>query len=250
MVLSAAAHERGRTIGLVTHDEQYTRRRWDRRQGSFPPSLGLAAIAAGLLVVLGTVAVRVHSLAGPLNVDSWVSRRLTEPLPLGGLELGRSGYNWIARVGAPGFVALTMLLVLGFALRRRDYRGGLLAVVGPGIAFAVAESLAKPLVGRLDPVGRNWSFPSGTVTVVAAAAAVVVVLVYRWAGPLTATAIALALVSVPIVVAVAVVELRWHYATDTIAGLALGAAVVCTITAGLGALEGTAFRPRLHELRS
>ena len=59
---------------------------------------------------------------------------------------------------------------------------------------------------------------------------------------------AVTLAVVPIVMCVAVVELRWHYATDAVAGLALGAAVVCAIAAVLAALEDTYRRPRLADL--
>jgi membrane-associated phospholipid phosphatase len=207
------------------------------------------AVTAVLLAGLAPLAVRVHSTIGPLHVDRWVAGHLAERLPVAGFRLGYSGYDLIARAGAPAFVIMTVVLALGWARHRRDLDGGLLAVAGPGVAFVLAEFVAKPLIGRQDPAG-SWSFPSGTVTAVAAAVAVSVILVYRWAGLTRAVTTALVLTVVPIVMCVAVVELRWHYATDAVAGLALGAAVVCAIAAALAALEDAHRRPRLADLGS
>ncbi len=222
-------------------------RRPDRRRASFPQASGLLAVTAVLLAALAPLTVRVHSMIGPLRVDRWVSGHLAERLPVAGFQLGYSGYDAIARAGAPAFVVMTMVVALGWAIRRRDVEGGLLAVAGPGVALVVAEFVAKPLVGRQDPAG-SWSFPSGTVTAVAAALAVSVILVYRWAGLTRAIAAALMLAVVPIVMCVAVVELRWHYATDAAAGLALGVAVACAIAAVLAAVEDAYRRPRLADL--
>ena len=202
-----------------------------------------------LLAGLAPLALRVHSTIGPLRVDRWVAGHLAERLPVAGLQIGYSGYDLIARAGAPAFVLMTVVLALGWAIHRRDLDGALLAVAGPSVAFVLAEFVAKPLIGRQDPAG-GWSFPSGTVTAVAASVAVSVLLVYRWAGLTPALTTALALAAVPIVMCVAVVELRWHYATDAVAGLALGAAVVCAIAAGLAVLENTHRRPRLADLGS
>jgi undecaprenyl-diphosphatase len=201
-------------------------------------------LAAALLVVTVGLAVRVHSLVGPLRVDRWASRHIETRLPGGSsAHVGLAGYNLIARTGAPAFVAITMLVAVVWAVHRRDTQAGVLAVVAPVVALVVAELLAKPIVGRQDPNGM-WSFPSGTVTAVAAAAAVAVVLVYRWAGAPSAIVAALTLGVVPVVMSVAVVELRWHYATDVVAGLALGTAVVLVTAASLAAFEGSRVRPR------
>jgi membrane-associated phospholipid phosphatase len=218
-----------------------------RRRTSFPQPSGLLVVTAVLLAGLAPLAVRVHSMIGPLHVDRWVSGHLAERLPVAGFRLGYSGYDAIARAGAPAFVVMAMVLALGWAIHRRDVEGGLLAVAGPGVALVLAELVAKPLIGRQDPAG-SWSFPSGTVTVVAASVAVSVILVYRWAGLTRAITTALVLVVVPIVMCVAVVEVHWHYATDAVAGLALGAAVACGLAAVLAALEHTYRRPHLADL--
>src|SRR5450755_4504712 len=79
---------------LVKYDAQRARRpwRWRLGQGSFPHASGLVAVAAVLLAMLVGLAVRVHSMVGPLRVDRWVSRHLAERLPVRGLQIGRSGY--------------------------------------------------------------------------------------------------------------------------------------------------------------
>ena len=142
-------------------------RRPGQRRTLFPQASGLLAVTAVLLAALAPLTVRVHSMTGPLRVDRWISGHPRERLPVAGFQLGYSGYDVIARVGAPAFVVMTMVLALGWAIHRRDVEGGLLAVAGPGVAFVLAEFVAKPLVGRQDSAG-GWSFPSGTVTAVAA----------------------------------------------------------------------------------
>ena len=194
------------------------------RRGSWTSVAAIVCLAAVVLVL----AFRLRSLVGPLGVDTWVGRHLVARLPDG---RGRSGdlYGWIAWVGAPGFVGAVTTFALLRAARRRDLAGGLLAVVGPGLAFVLAEVVLKPLVARrMHPKDLIFIFPSGTVAVVAAAAAATVILVKRWSGRARATMAAPVLGAIVLVVGVAVVEVGWHYATDVIGGLASRGSLPCS----------------------
>ena len=238
---------------LVMHDARRERRPWRgcQSQGSFPAVSGLVAAAVALFALVAGLAVHVHSTKGaPLGIDGWIYRHLAERLPSAELhQVGGTGYRLIARAGAPGFVTLTMMLTLAWAFRRRDVPGAVLAIVGPGAALVVAESVIKPLVGRANG-GGGLMFPSGTVTVVTASAAVAVLLVYRWAGVTRAIIAALTLGIVPVVMFVTVVELQWHLATDAIAGLALGIALVCAVAAILAVLEGARLPSQVADLNA
>jgi membrane-associated phospholipid phosphatase len=176
-------------------------------------------------------------MVGPLGVDEWVAQHVVRRLPRGNGHAGAE-YGWIARMGAPSVVGVTTLLALAWALRQRDLPGGLLAVIGPGLAFVLAEMVIKPLVARrIHAQDLVFVFPSGTVTVVAASVAAIVVLVHRWAGPARALLAAVVLSVLPLISCVAVVALGWHYATDVIGGLAVGGAVVLAVAGLLAAFE-------------
>jgi membrane-associated phospholipid phosphatase len=187
----------------------------------------LVALVVGCLVALVLVlSVRLHAAVGPLGIDMWVERHLVARLPRSGV-LTAGKYGWIARVGAPGFVAVVTLLAVGWAVRRRDAGAVLLAILGPGLALALAELVIKPAVARKIHTGDPISiFPSGTVAVAAACAATASILVMRWYGPVYATLSALLLGGVVLVVCAAVLELGWHYATDVMGAFAVAGAAV------------------------
>jgi len=118
-------------------------------------------------------------------------------------------------------------LVLACLLTRR-WRGALLVAVAIPAAGALTEYLLKPLFDRTAQ--GHLEFPSGHSTGAFAMAAVCVVLLL---GPLRPRlpdtlrkflAVAAALTAAG--VAVAVVALDFHYFTDTVAGAAVGTAVV------------------------
>jgi hypothetical protein len=189
-------------------------------------SSSVALLIGSLVALVLVLAVRLRSAVGPLGVDVWVERHLVGRLPRSGV-LTAGKYGWIARVGAPGFVAVATLLAVGWAVRRRDAAAVLLAILGPGIALALAELVIKPAVARKIHTGDPISiFPSGTVAVVAACAATACILVNRWYGRVYAALTALLLGAVAFVVSAAVLELRWHYATDVMGALALAGAAV------------------------
>src|SRR5205085_9945502 len=100
---------------------------------------------------------------------------------------------------------------------------------GPVTALLLTEAVAKPLVDRRH--GLSLAYPSGHATGAAAVAALALVLSHRWRGwrgLAVASPVALAL---PAVMAVALVRLDWHYPTDVVGGLAVGAATVLALAA-------------------
>ena len=209
----------------------------EQQRASFPAPWALVAPGVVLVLVLVVLGLRVRSMDGPLGVDLWISRHLVSPVSSRVLRT-EPGNDWLARVGAPGIAIVLTMLTSAWAIRRRDALGGLLAVIGPTLAFIIAEALLKPVVGRrIGEPNSVLAFPSGTVTVVAASVAASVVLVHRWAGRAWAILAALILGIAPVVMSVVVVAIDWHYATDAIGGIALGFATVLAAAGILSTIE-------------
>lgn len=132
----------------------------------------------------------------------------------------------LIEVGSPPVVvataALTALACLWFGRRRL----ALLAVLGPGLAGAVAM-LSQPMVGRT--VEGDWAYPSGHTagaTSLALVAAFVLVALLRPDPPWAATLIAGIGVLTGAGMTVLVVAGDWHYATDAVGGFLVAAASV------------------------
>jgi membrane-associated phospholipid phosphatase len=109
----------------------------------------------------------------------------------------------------------------------RDWVRAAACATAPVLAVLIVQDLAKPLVGRHLGITGAASYPSGTVAAVAAlctAAALVVPAVIR---PLVAVAGAVATVGV----CAAVIVLRWHFPTDALGGVAVGAGAVLVVDA-------------------
>ncbi len=122
-------------------------------------------------------------------------------------------------------VGVLVLAVLGLM---RDRARALACLVGPVAAVFVTERVAKPLVGRHGVLGGD-SYPSGTVTAVTALAVVLVLVLPRLVKPLGALVGAAAVA----VASVGVIGLRWHYGTDVIGGILVGAGAVLSVDAAL-----------------
>ncbi len=129
------------------------------------------------------------------------------------------------------------VIILGAALSaavcvRRDRWRALACLIGPPLALATAELVAKPLVGRT--LGGSLSYPSGS-TVGAAALATVAVLAVapRW------RTVAIVAASVYAMwVTVSVIALQWHFPTDAVAGLCFGVGAVLVVDGTLGWVAG------------
>jgi membrane-associated phospholipid phosphatase len=142
----------------------------------------------------------------------------------------------LIEVGSPPVVvataALTALACLWFGRRRL----ALLAVLGPGLAGAVA-TLSQPLVGRT--VEGDWAYPSGHTTgatSLALVAAFVLVALLRPDPPWAATLIAGIGVLAGAAMTVLVVAGGWHYATDAVGGFLVAVASVLSCALLIDAL--------------
>jgi membrane-associated phospholipid phosphatase len=136
--------------------------------------------------------------------------------------LAGNNSGWFSTVT---YLRYPMVIVVGAILAaaityRRDRPRAFACLIGPPLALATCELVAKPLVGRT--LGGVLSYPSGsTVGAAALAAAAVLATPARWHAVIIVVASLYALW-----MAVAVVALRWHYPTDALAGLAYGVGVV------------------------
>jgi membrane-associated phospholipid phosphatase len=121
------------------------------------------------------------------------------------------------------FGGVIVVFVLGI---RRDWVRAIACTAAPVIAVLIVEVIAKPLVGR-HLGGGGPSYPSGTVaTVAAVVTALTLVMPARLKLPFAGLA-TLAVVGT----AAAVVVLRWHYPTDALGGIGVGAGAVLLIDA-------------------
>lgn len=143
-------------------------------------------------------------------------------------------FHALARVGsAPALVGGTVAgaaVALGRVLRRReDTRRAVACLLGPLVAVALCEVVAKHLVGR--EYQQELTFPSGTVTVVASVGTAWVLAVPRRARWVVGSLAAVA----TIVTVDTVVALQWHLPTDALAGAALGVGTVLVVDGALRA---------------
>ena len=202
----------------------------------------LAALAAALFVGAALLGLRVEGGTGPLRVDQagsrvLQSRRLAAALArhhLGRLDSPQL-FDRLVWLGSPFFVALASLGFCLWAWHRRDRLGAAVALLGPFVALVITEVVAKPIVDRTK--GNGLAYPSGHVTGATALAAVAVVLAYRHWGHRFAARVALVAAALPLLVGAGVVRLGWHYATDVVGGLAVGAASVLGVALALSVLE-------------
>jgi undecaprenyl-diphosphatase len=189
--------------------------------------------AALLLAILVVLAFAVWHVEGPTALDR--TPHLLHP-PLAHRRGLFRGMVWL---GSPVFVGAAAGLLFLVATARRDWFAASLCIIGPGVAGALTEMVAKPLIDRQSR--EALSFPSGHTTGAAAIAILAILLAYRQGGPRLAAAVALPAACLPAAVSLGVVHLGWHYATDAVGGMALGGAAVL-LTAVV--LSGLPWPPR------
>jgi membrane-associated phospholipid phosphatase len=168
-------------------------------------SLTVACVLLGAVVVGGLI---LRLAPGQNSLDSWGFTLLPGILQ-------STFFKTVTDLGLAPVAGVLGLTAAALAWRRHRLRA-LACLAGPALAVLLSE-LLKVLVGRrLEHV---LCYPSGTAAVVTAVAGAFV-LVSR--GPGRVLAVVVGSVAV-ILEAVAVVKLRWHYPSDTLAGIALGA---------------------------
>jgi membrane-associated phospholipid phosphatase len=171
-------------------------------------------LAAAFLALLAVMAMGLWFMVrpGPTALDRWVMAVVPHVHRSGSLVAStRLGSPFVLAVGA----AVGFLATAG-----RNFPRALALLTGPVMAVGLGDAVVKPVVGRT--FAAVVSFPSGTVTAVAALAAVGVLAVptaWRRGAAVLGTALST-------VTALSVVALRWHYPTDALAALAMGAGVV------------------------
>ena len=185
----------------------------------------MAGTSAQLLC--GTGALAVAAVAGlafvhrpwPNRLDVWGYAALpADPASHWAHDLVGVG-SLVALIG--GVAAIFLVGIL------RDWVRAVACATAPVLAVLIVQDLAKPLVGRHLGMTGSASYPSGTVAAVGAlmtAAALVSPTVVR---PLVVVAGA----AVTAGVCAAVVVLRWHYPTDALGGVAVGAGAVLVLDA-------------------
>jgi membrane-associated phospholipid phosphatase len=174
-------------------------------------------LTAACAVVLTALAVRYHGGHQPGGFDEWVYRNVTK------VRLPHGPLTSVVNVVGPAFVGFVAVLTVVLAARRR-WQAAALATLGPGLALLVTE-VGKRVVGRsLDGM---LALPSGHTTGVASVVAMIAVLRTSRARHI-GRAVVLGLLAVTLAAAaigLAMVTLRFHYATDVIAGCCVGVAV-------------------------
>ena len=138
---------------------------------------------------------------------------------------------WLALPGSTvPLIAISAAIVAGCLLTRRP-NGVLLAVTAVPVTAFLDDTVLKHLVGRTH-LGQ-LSFPSGHTASAMALATVLGVLLHDPARPAGTRVARAALVAVACTVtanvAAGVIGLGWHYFTDTIGGVALGAGTVLAL---------------------
>lgn len=193
------------------------------------PAAVLVACCAALIAIGAVAAAGRSQASGPDDaVDSWIVGHLGGHL---------SALQVVVDLGdAIATSVLTAALVIGCLLARR-INGALLALISAVLASGLTELVLKPIVHETIGSPPALSYPSGHTTNVVTLAAVVVVLLLNpphGRPPFAArVAVAVMVALIACAVAVSLIAIHWHYFTDTVAGAAVGVAVVLLTAFGL-----------------
>jgi len=195
----------------------------------FPPETQrrFAVAAAALLGALVLLSALVWHVRGPLSVDKV---RVVAPY----WNYRSTFFAKLAWPGSLEFVVFSVVVLTILEVVRRDWFAAVLCVSGPAAAALLVEFVAKPTVDRR--IGDTLSFPSGHVTLGSALATLLVLLAYRLGGARVARAAVVPAAILATAVAFGIVQVGWHYLTDALGGMALGAAAVLGVAAILSAV--------------
>ncbi len=201
----------------------------------FPPSRWLLVVGLLALLFVAALGWKLQDVRGPVHVDVATASRIVERAPHG-RHPGSEWWRSLVDLGSEGPVLVAVLAMAAWALHRRDTAGFLVVLAGPLGALFTAEVILKPLVERTALNGA-LSYPSGHVTAVAACATCALLLVYRYSGWQSALLWSPVALAVSGLLAIGVVVLGWHYATDSVAGVALGFGVLCVCAGAADAVR-------------
>ena len=183
-----------------------------------PLAVALAAFCVALTVLLGAWFAG-QTRAGWL--DSSVDGRVQNLVGPHAMVL------YLVNLGALPAVTIMSAALIVACLATGRGRGAVLVAVAVPAAAALTEVL-KHLIDRT--LTGSLSFPSGHTTGISAVVVAFAVLLIDPPRPRISAAVRVVLAAIAflvgVTVAVGVVAVRWHYATDTVAGAAVSTAVV------------------------
>ena len=203
-----------------------------------PLAAGLAAVCVAVIVFLGALFMHQRRPEG-------LDRAIDTPI--------RASLGWhhglldlVAGIGDPATVTVMTVALIVACLATRRWHGAVLAAVAVPLASALTELLLKPLIDRT--MQGALSYPSGHSTGMFALAGVCAVLLTGPSRPGLPAAARVPLTLVAYLaasaVAVALIGLGAHYFTDTVAGAAVGTAVVLVTAVILDRLGRPTSEPR------
>jgi len=185
-------------------------------------------------LLVGCVLLGVATLAGLVFVHRpWPNRVDAIGFRLLPADLSSRWAADIAHLGSLTMLIVGVALLCVVAALSRNWMRALSCLIAPIAAVLIVQSVAKPLVGRHFEGTLALSYPSGTVTAVAALAAAAFLVVPRFAKPLMAVVGGIAVLAV----CAAVVVLRWHYPTDALGGVCVGAGAVFAVDGLLSSIR-------------
>lgn len=207
---------------------------WDRalrraRPGAWslllPPSLRSAAIA--IVVSCAVITAVLGSWFAGQTTAGWPDRAIDARI-----QSALAGHyallSHIALIGNPVAVTGTAAVLCVLCLVLRKWRGAVFVAIAPAAAGGITEYVLKPLFDR--ELQGNLSMPSGhTAGAFSLAAALAVLLAAPGSRKIPAVARVAAVVVAAVAassVGIAMVGIGAHYATDTIAGAAVGTGTV------------------------
>jgi membrane-associated phospholipid phosphatase len=196
-------------------------------------------LLAACVIVLATLGLLLRDQAQPDGLDSVVDSAM-----VASFHGHRGVLPWLALPGSTlPLIAVSAVIAIGCLIVRRPH-GVVLAVTAVPVTAFLDDTVLKHLVDRTH-LGQ-LSFPSGHTASAMTLATVLGVLLHdptRQAAARTArAALVLFALAVTAVVAVGVIGLRWHYFTDTVGGVALGAGTVLALALLIDLVAG-ALRP-------
>jgi membrane-associated phospholipid phosphatase len=177
-------------------------------------------------LLLGFLLLGAAILAGLVFVHRpWPNRVDAIGLRLFPADLSSTWATDVVHLGSLTVLIVGAAVLCIVAALSRNWMRALACLIAPIAAVLIVQTVAKPLVGRHFEGNSGLSYPSGTVAAVAALAVATFLVVPRFAK----LPVAMAGGAVIVAVCAAVVVLRWHYPTDALGGVCVGAGAVFAV---------------------
>jgi membrane-associated phospholipid phosphatase len=191
-------------------------------------------VAVGAIIAAG----KSHGNALDQPVDSWIR---------GHIGTDRGTLQHISDAGVYGADLVAVVLVV-IALVTRRWAVAAMTLISVPVAFVLTEYIIKPLVR--ERIDNFFTYPSGHTEAVFCVAAIIAVALVSPPGGRPARWLRVLIVGLTvaagIAVAVSMIGLDYHYFTDTVAGAAIGIAVVLSTALSLDAMTARRRLRRQH----